>query len=219
MPSEPARTAPARWVGAALLVWLALAVAVGLSGVYRGVPAPVVGATNLGLVTLCGLALGFSKPVRAWALRVPLRGTILFHLVRFVGVAFLVLYARGVIPGAFALGAGWGDIAVAVLAIPVAVWAVPVTTRARWWTLLAWNAFGLADILLVLGNGFRLGLADYANMAWITTFPWTLLPTFIVPLVIVTHGVIFWRLARLRRDLVTWRGAPGASGVRARGRS
>ena len=38
-------------------------------------------------------------------------------------------------------------------------------------------------------------------MSWITVFPWTLLPTFIVPLVIVTHVMIFVRLWHLRAEI------------------
>ncbi|MEL6615542.1 MAG: hypothetical protein AAFQ43_07380, partial [Bacteroidota bacterium] len=180
-----------------LTVWLLVASGVGLLGLYEGAPAPVIGATNAVLVALTLIAVVRIRGLRTWAEAVSLRPLVLYHLVRFVGIAFLVLYARGVIPGAFALVAGWGDIAVAVLAIPAALLCVPVSTRARWWGLLAWNAFGLADILLVLGNGMRLGLADIAEMAWITVFPWTLLPTFIVPLVITTHVWIFVRLWRL----------------------
>lgn len=182
-----------------LAIWLAAAVALGLSGLYRDVPAPVIGATNVILVAL-SLAAVFRIPaLRAWAERVSLRGLVLYHTVRFVGVAFLMAYADGLIPGVFAIVAGWGDIAVAVSAIAVAVWAVPVTTAGRWWVVMAWNVFGLLDILMVLGNGMRLGLGDAASMNWITTFPWMLLPTIIVPLVIVSHVLIFGRLAAMYR--------------------
>lgn len=44
----------------------------------------------------------------------------------------------------------------------------------------------------------RLGLADMDQMAALTAFPFSLLPTFIVPLIIVTHVLIFVRLWRMR---------------------
>ena len=196
----PASALWTRRVLTVLGLWLLVACAVGWLGFYENAPAPVVGGTNAVLVAL-GLAAVFGIPgLREWSQRVSLRPLVLYHLVRFVGVAFLALYARGVIPGEFAIVAGWGDIAVAVLAIPVALFAIPVTTSAKWWALFAWNVFGLADILMVLGNGMRLGLADAAQMNWITAFPLSLLPTFIVPLVIITHMVIFARLWALRRQ-------------------
>ena len=40
-----------------------------------------------------------------------LRLLVLYHLTRFVGVWFLVLYSRGELPYAFAVPGGWGDIA------------------------------------------------------------------------------------------------------------
>ncbi len=202
---RPAR--PHALVLGLLLVWFTVAVVVGLSGLFYRAPAFVVGGTNATLVTLSLLALFFVGPLRAWAMAVPLRVLVLYHTVRFVGIAFLVLYAKGTIPGAFALTAGWGDIAVAVAAMAVALWALPITGRGRWWAVLAWNVSGLADILFVLSTGLRLGLADLEQMVWITVFPLSLLPTFIVPLVFVTHVLIFVRL---------WRPSVGRGGAGTR---
>lgn len=189
--------------------WFVVAVAVGASGIYHGVPAPVVGAINGVLVTLTLLAIFLVRPLRAGVRNVPLRWLILYHAVRFVGIAFLVFHARGVIPAAFAITAGWGDIAVAVTALIVATWALPMTTRARWWAVLAWNVFGLLDILFVLRTGIGLGLADPTQMTWITAFPWSLIPTFIVPLILVTHVLIFVRLRQsLTAPRVTTQAGP-----------
>lgn len=196
----PAPTWP-RSLLALLTIWLAAANTVGASGTFYGMPAPVIGGTNALLTTLTLLALYFNRPLRLWALTVSLRVLVLYHVVRFVGIGFLVLYEQGTIPGEFAITAGWGDIAVAVTAIVVALIALPANTRSRWWILLVWNVFGLADILLVLFTGIRLGFADMAEMIWITAYPWSLLPTFIVPLVLVTHVLIFVRLHRLRHVL------------------
>lgn len=187
-----------RAVATVLGSWFLVAVAVGASGLYYGVPTPVVGATNGVLVTATLLAILFVRPLRAWVREVPLRWFVLFHAVRFVGIAFLVFHARGVIPGAFAITAGWGDIAVAVTALIVAMWALPITNRIRWWAVLLWNVFGLLDILFVLRTGIGLGLADPTQMIWITAFPWSLIPTFIVPLVLITHVLIFVRLRQTR---------------------
>lgn len=190
----PDRTASI--VAGALGLWFFAALALSLSGAYYGVPAPVVGGTNGLLVAGTLLAIWLIRPLRAWAMTVSLRWLVGYHAVRFVGIAFLVLHARGALPADFALVAGWGDIAVAVGALVVAFGAVPVTSRARWWTVLGWNVLGLADILLVIGTAMRLGLADYGQIAVMTAFPMSLLPTFVVPLVIVTHVLIFVRLGR-----------------------
>jgi hypothetical protein len=104
---------------------------------------------------------------------------------------------RGALPGRLALPAGWGDIAVAA-AVVAAGAAVPVTTRARWWTVLVWSVLVLIDILMVLGAVLRLGLEDRAQVAVMATFPTSLLPTFVVPLIVVTHVLIFGRLRHTR---------------------
>jgi hypothetical protein len=194
-----------RAVAGVLAVWLACAIVVGASGLYYGVAAPAIGAINGLLVALTLLAIYFIPALRAWVREVPLRWLVLYHVVRFVGVAFLVFSARGLIPDAFAVTAGWGDIAVAVTALIVAYAALPITNRTRWWIVLLWNVFGLLDILIVLRTGIGLGLADASQMLWITAFPWSLIPTFIVPLVLVTHVLIFVRLARVTptNDAVT----------------
>ncbi len=186
-----------------LVGWFSMAVLVGLSGFYYGLPAFAVGATNATLITLSLLAIYFIPTLRDWAMSVSLKVLVLYHIVRFVGIAFLVLHAKGIIPGAFAITAGWGDIAVAVTALTVAFLALPITSLNKWRVVLVWNIFGLLDILFVLKTGVQLGFADMSQMIWITDFPMSLLPTFIVPLVIVTHIVIFIRLRKLR-DASNW---------------
>ena len=189
-----------RTVAIVLGLWLAVALAVGASGLYYGVPTPLIGAINGLLVLASLLAIYFVRSLRDWVRALPLRWLVLYHVVRFVGIGFLVLHAQGRIPGEFAVTAGWGDIAVAVTALIVAFVAVPITSRTRWWTVLAWNVLGLLDILFVLRTGIGLGMADATQMVWITAFPWSLIPTFIVPLVIVTHVLIFVRLWQTRHS-------------------
>lgn len=198
-----ATRASGRAVFTVLGLWLAAAAIVGASGLFYGVPPAVVAGTNVTLVTLSLLALYFVQPLREWVRTVPVRVLVLYHTVRFVGIAFLVLHSQGVIPGAFAVPAGWGDIAVAVLALVAAFAAAPITSRGRWWAVALWNVLGLLDILFVLRTGIGLGLADVTQMLWITAFPLSLLPTFIVPLVIVTHILIFAHLWHNRHHVAT----------------
>lgn len=199
MTRDPPRSPPAgRLVAAALSLWFVLAFAVSLADVLYRAPAPILGAVNWGLVVLLLGTMYAVRPLRRWGATVPLRWLVLYHVVRFVGVAFLALHARGDLPAGFALCAGWGDIGVAAAALGVGIGAAPVTSRGRWWTVLVWNGLGLIDILVVIGTGVRLGLADMDQMAAITAFPLSLLPTYIVPLIIVTPVFIFVRLLRGR---------------------
>ena len=68
-------------------------------------------------------------------------------------------------------------------------------TRLRLITI--WNVVGLVDILMVVVTAARLGLSEPASMRALTVLPLSLLPTFLVPLIIATHILIF---ARIRRE-------------------
>lgn len=182
-------------------LWFSIALIISASGLFYGVPAPVLGATNGLLISLTLLTIYFVTPVRTWVMNLDLRWLILYHTVRFVGIAFLIFHARGVIPSEFAIIAGWGDIAVAVTAILVTWFVWPISTRVSWSIVLLWNLFGLLDILIVLKTGIGLGLNDMEQMIWITTFPFSMLPIFIVPLVIVSHVLIFIRLWKMNTSI------------------
>jgi hypothetical protein len=64
--------------------------------------------------------------------------------------------------------------------------------------LLLWNAFGLIEIAFVVFSALRFGLKDWQSMAPLRELPLSLLPTFLVPLIITSHVLIFIRAARLR---------------------
>ena len=84
---------------------------------------------------------------------------------------------------------GWGDIVVAATALLLLIFRPTSATVYR-----LWNIAGLADILMVVFTATRLALQDAASMAALLRLPLSLLPTFLVPLIIFTHIVIFFRL-------------------------
>jgi hypothetical protein len=53
------------------------------------------------------------------ALHTPLPALVGIHAARVFGVFFVLLFEAGRLPPTFALTAGWGDIAVAVAALPL----------------------------------------------------------------------------------------------------
>ena len=153
-------------------------------------PAPQLVLIALTL-TLLGL-LFFVRSVRAWATAVDVRLLVAFHLTRFVGIYFLILYQRGELPYAFAVPGGWGDITVASCALLLLV-AGPPTGRRRW-AYLVWNMVGLLDILFVVATAALLAKEDSQSMAALLRLPLSLLPTFLVPIIIASHIWLFKRL-------------------------
>ena len=141
------------------------------------------------------MTAGLAPPFRRFVERVDLRALVLFHLTRFVGVYFLVLHARGELPWAFAVPGGWGDIAVAASALLLVLRARPDCSAGRR-AYVVWNVVGLLDILGVVLTASRLALADPESMRALLRLPLSLLPTFVVPIVIATHLLMLRRLAR-----------------------
>lgn len=187
-----------RTVFTALTVWFFAAFVLSAMGYVRGaLPLGIVAS----LTVACGIALLSSESAQKVAAHGSLRGIVAFHLIRILaGIAFLSEAAAGTLPRNIAIGAGIGDIAVGLLAIPLLVFAFPIDTDLKRRVVLAWNAVALADILLVLTGGAATIGARSDALLRMTELPMSLLPTFVVPLVLVTHGIIFWRLLRKERE-------------------
>ena len=178
--------------------WLLIAYAVGASGLLRFARPPLPQVLIVGLTAAILVLFWTPTPFRRWALTVDIRALVAIHVTRFVGIYFLVLYGRGELPYPFAVPGGWGDIAVATTALAIALASRPDTTTGRR-VIIGWNVFGLWDILFVVVTATRLGLADPQSMGALLRLPLSLLPTFLVPIIIATHVIIFTRLrARAR---------------------
>jgi len=151
----------------------------------------MVALTVWGLAALVLLAYWKISFVRDWIAIVDLRALIALHLTRFVGIYFLILAQRGKLPFGFARPAGVGDIIIA--SGSVVLLAAPGLRS--WQKLLRiWNFIGFIDIVFVAFSALRFGLQDWQSMAALRTLPLSLLPTFLVPLIIASHVLIFIRL-------------------------
>jgi hypothetical protein len=185
-----------RRIALVLAVWLLAAALIGGSGLWPRLPAPLAGAT-LGLLVAAVLVAWRRSPELArWLREVDPRLLILPHLTRLVGIEFLALFQRGRLPFGFATPAGYGDILAALGALIVAVACVPVRSRLRRAVLLLWNAFGLLDLLVAIGAALRFLLTRPGDIQPLLELPLCLVPTFLVPLLIATHLVLFARFGR-----------------------
>jgi hypothetical protein len=177
-------------VFAGLLVWFTLAL-ISSAWWLRSASAPAIAIIVWSLTGIVMLLWWRCPAVRSWVDSLPLSALIALHLCRFVGFYFLILARHGRLPEAFAFPAGIGDIAVAIGAF--ILFAVPALMRSRP-TVAIWNIIGLADILLVVFQALRCGLSDWGSMAALRELPLAMLPTFLVPLILVSHAWIFVRL-------------------------
>jgi hypothetical protein len=180
-----------------VLCWFGIALLVGYTGILRNTPVPMPVFAFAMTLTLLGL-LAVRRDLRERVLGVGVRVLVAVHITRFVGYYFLSLYRQGLLPRDFAVPAGWGDIIVAITAIIVLIAFRPDSTRGRA-AYLAWNILGLADILMVLSQAVRIMRSDPLMQGGFASLPLIVLPIFLVPIIIVTHVMIFVWWVRGRR--------------------
>jgi hypothetical protein len=171
-------------------VWFVVAVGLGAAGVFKDIRPPLPQIILATLTAAVLILFWTPTPFRRWALAVDSRALVLIHVTRFVGFYFLWLYSRGELPWAFAVPGGWGDVAVAATAILVCLLTRPDVGSGRG-VLIVWNVFGLVDILMVVTTAVRLAVADPGSMAALLRLPLSLLISFLVPIIIATHVIIF----------------------------
>lgn len=111
---------------------------------------------------------------------------------RALGLIFLMLYAVGRLPGAFALPAGVGDVIVGLVA-PLVGMAYARNPAKPAGLVRAWNIFGIADLVVAVGTGLLTSPSPIQMLAFdapnelISAFPLVMVPVFLVPLSILLH--------------------------------
>jgi hypothetical protein len=186
-------------VAAIVVVWFLLAAAFAARGLFMGLRPPAPQGMIAGLAVFAWFATRRIGWLRTWSDTVDPRVLVLPHLLRSVAaVGFLQAASRMELPEGFALPAAWGDLAVAVLAaLLLCAGAIRTRHHARAWQV--WNVLGLIDIVLVVASAARFGLAHPAAMSPMLRLPLALLPSFLVPIVFVTHALLFGRLSAVAR--------------------
>ncbi len=188
-------------VGAGL--WTGLAAALAGANQFLGSnPAgpPTIGTTIVLPLVAAAVAAAISPSARAALLGMPMPFLIGLNVWRLAGAFFILLAAEGRLAGPFPTSAGWGDIITGALALPVAWLALRGDGKTAIW---AWNAFGTLDLVVALALGitsangsplqiFHAGVGSEG----VQMLPWSLIPSVLVPMYLIVHGVIFAQLAR-----------------------
>ena len=203
---RPAARAYAYGIAAA---WTAAMIGVAASGGFAPgaigpVPGPVLG---FGALVIGGLAAWFWWPAfRDTLLGLPLSALIGINAFRIAGVFFLILYAQGRLSAPFAQSAGWGDIITGLVAIPLAAMTAAGRLPSRW-VIAAWNAFGTLDLFTAIllgalsspGTPIRF-FTEGPGTSVMATLPWVIIPTVLVPLWLLVHLTVAWRLRSLTAE-------------------
>ena len=117
---------------------------------------------------------------------------------------FMLLHRQGVLPGVFALPAGWGDIAIGATA-PLVAWAISSKNNFPTRVFVLWNVLGMFDLVMAVSLGVLASASPLGILAGaITTevmgkFPLSLIPTFFVPVLIIFHLIALGRVHQSTR--------------------
>ena len=185
----------------ALGLWLLAAIAASVTGAVNtpGQPPMLLAAFVGGPIAAGIAAYAVSASFRAWTGGLSLTWLVGLHIWRFVGFGFVLAWLLGELPGGFAIPEGLGDVAAAAGAVTLLP-SLRRGTAPRGW-LLAWNTFGLADLVSAITMGVLYSNGALGVLAGkgvttelMVTFPVSLIPTFLVPLFILMHLLTFARV-------------------------
>jgi hypothetical protein len=140
-------------------------------------------------------AFAFSKRVQEALIALPLWVIIVIHSLRLVGIVFVIAGLRQELAPQFGWLAGGGDMISALVSIPLAIALYQKRyskgLRARF---IVWNIFGLAGLFLSITLGLlysssAVGIlsSPVANTRALSFLPYSLIPTFYVPILILLH--------------------------------
>jgi hypothetical protein len=149
-------------------------------------PPLAVGLAVLVPVVIVSAWTALSQPFRQFLLSLDPRTLTFVQAWRIAGFVFLVLYSYNILPGHFALPAGWGDIAIGATAPLVAM---KLATPRHRKSFIFWQLLGITDLVVAVGSGVTAQLMNPHGIATtaMTVLPMSLIPTFAVPLFMVLH--------------------------------
>jgi hypothetical protein len=188
----------------AFIVWLVIAQYLGSTNTYFTTTETAVPTVLFGLlipVIAAAMGLWLSGSIASLVSAIPLYWIVAAQVYRIGGGIFLVLWADGRLPWQFALPAGIGDVTTGCFAVVVAMMLARKAPDARRATY-AWCLFGIADLVVAIMMGAMTSpgrphlFAFEAPNLLITSYPLVMIPTFAVPLALMLHGLVLWRLRR-----------------------
>ncbi len=188
------RLVPSLLIGAFLLCWLVVALSIPQNGFLFKLslfPLPNIGLLFVPIIiglTVLSKSSTFQKIVddtyQPWLVGV--------QVTRAMGVVFLSLYARGLMPAEFALPAGIGDVIIGATAPFVALILFFNQSFGRK-IAIVWNSVGFLVLIASIVLGFSTSPTPYQVLALdnpnnlLFDFPLALVPTFAVPLSLLLH--------------------------------
>jgi len=199
------KTNYAKLTAGLIAAWFVIALGASALHLLQGAPGqPPIPILIAVLTPLFAFSIWYagSKSFREWVLALNPRTLTLIQAERIGGLVFLAMYTYNILPGMFALPAGWGDIAIGVTAYFAASRLIPNHRRA----FIGWQLLGMLDLVVALSMA-TLSTLLYPHgitTAPMAELPLSLIPSFGVPLFLILHIICIaqarrWPVAVSRR--------------------
>ena len=178
-------------VAGLLFAWFAFALTASALHVFNNtsqrIGLSVALAAGLPIIAFFAWLAG-SKGFREFAFSLSPRTLTFLQTSRVLGVVFVILEARHLLPARFALSAGYGDIFIGLTAWFAATRLAQLGNRALF---VLWQALGITDLVAAVALGVTAGLFQTSGptMYLVTVLPLSLIPTFLVPLFLMFHVI------------------------------
>jgi hypothetical protein len=190
-----------------LAAWLGIVVFAASAGIFGPGRIPPPAAIAVPLLVFA-VWVAFSRSFREYVLSPDVRTLTFLQAWRIIGFAFVIGGAYRILPNSFALPAGWGDVLVGLTA-PLAALFLSRPDRAR--AFVAWQLLGMLDLVVavttaVLASGAVGPVAGGLTSRELFVLPYSLIPTFGVPMVMIFHIICLWQVAARRTAFANSRG-------------
>ena len=142
---------------------------------------------------LFGLDLVFHGKASRIVAQVPLRSWILWPMFRLMGIGCIFVAYAGDLPPEFALKTAFGDVVTALGAGMLWLFYRPQNIWYRG-LLLFWNAYGFVTVLAASVGLLRVSPSSFDAHVYFTEFPQVWIPLFWMPLGVIIHCAIFFKM-------------------------
>jgi hypothetical protein len=190
-------------VGAIIAAWFVFSLAASAFHLFKTAPGqpPVSIALAASIPVALFLAwLATSEAFRDFVQSLSARTLTIVQSWRVGGFLFLVLYTYRILPGMFALPAGWGDIAIGATAPLVALKLANPDHRR---SFIFWQILGMADLAMAVSLGAAASVIRPHGIVpgAMAVLPLSLIPTFAVPLLLILHIICIAQALRWKEQL------------------
>jgi hypothetical protein len=182
-------------VAIVLALWFIFVYALGANGLFVRTggkpPLPILLGVTIPLLAFFVAYFGWAA-FRAFVLAADLRLGAAIQAWRVGGLGFIALYVYGILPGAFALPAGLGDIAIGVTAPWIVIALIRRPGFANSPLFVTWNILGILDLIVAVGtgamnSGFLAGFSGAVTTLPMSKLPLVLIPAYFVPIFVMLH--------------------------------